>query len=105
MRYAVILFCVLCISVGCKKSATCPDLQGEWILTEMFQADVKTFVADTSVICEKLVITASNTFVSSSNKTREVWNTGTFDCSKVFDTDNISFKKGSKYFYNKYTKQ
>jgi hypothetical protein len=77
---------------------------GKWLLTEIWQDNLKTSIPDTSDISETLEISGT-TFISSSTKTRKIWNSGTFDCSKVFDADSVSFKKGSNAYFNLYVKR
>ena len=101
----VLLICLVCIFSSCKKKINCPNLEGEWLLTEVWADNLKTKISDTSAISETLKITQSNSFISSSTKTGKIWNSGTFDCAKVFDADSISFKKGSKAYFNLYVKR
>lgn len=98
-----LLICIVCVFSSCKKKIDCPDLNGNWLLTEIWIDNLKTTISDTSAISETLEIT-SNTFVSKSTKTGKVWNSGGFDCAKVFDVDSISFKKGSNAYFNLYVK-
>ena len=101
--FATFLLCVVVLT-SCKKTTDCPDLEGKWLLTEIWQNNLKTSIPDTSALSETLKITG-NTFVSSSTKTGKIWNSGTFDCSKVFEADSVSFKKGSKAYFNLYVKR
>lgn len=105
MKYYLVLCCFVLLLVSCKKEKACPNLEGEWLLTEIWQDNLKTVILDTSVVSETLVIKLDNTFTSSSTKNGKIWNTGTFDCSKVFDADSSTFKKGSKLNYNLYVRQ
>lgn len=91
--------------MACKKDKSCPNIEGKWLLIEVWQDNLKTIINDTSAISETLVISNNNTFISSSTKTGKVWNTGNFDCSKVFDADSISFKRGSAAYFNLYKRQ
>ena len=102
---SVLFVCLVCIFSSCKKKSDCPNLEGEWILTEVWSDNLKTIISDTAAISETLEITPSNTFISSSTKTGKLWNSGVFDCAKVFDADSISFKKGSKAYFNLYVKR
>ena len=75
------------------------------MLTEIWIDQIKTVIPDTSAGSETLEIKSNNTFISSSTKTGKLWNSGTFDCSKVFDADSVSFKKGSDEHYNLYIRK
>lgn len=100
--YLLLFFIVILTS--CKKDKACPNLEGNWLLTEIWQDNLKTVIADTSVISEILEIDGNNTFISSSTKTGKIWNSGNFDCTKVFEVDSISFKKGSNTNFNLYVR-
>lgn len=100
--YALLLG-FLCIFSACKKKISCPNLEGKWLLTEIWIDNLKTSISDTATISETLEIT-NHKFVSKSTKNGKVWNTGDFDCAKVFGVDSVSFKKGSKAYFNLYLK-
>ncbi len=103
-KLSTIIICILLIAIACKKQASCPNIVGKWLLKSTVAGGVETKISDTSSISETLEIAADFTFVSYSTKTRKVWNSGNFDCSKVFDADSASFKKGSSNYFNLYGK-
>lgn len=106
MKSFFILFAFFAILfVGCKKETTCPNIEGKWLLTAIYQDNIKIEIPDTVLISETLEISANYKFISSSTKTGKIWNTGTFDCAKVFDADALIFKKGSKSYYNFYARR
>lgn len=103
-KLSTIIICVLFIAVGCKKQASCPNIAGKWLLRSVVASGSETLIPDTSSISETLEIAADYTFVSYNTKTHKLWNSGQFDCSKVFDADSSSFKKGSSNYFNLYRK-
>lgn len=103
-KLSTIIFCSLLIITGCKKQSVCPNLIGKWLLKSTIANNFETKIPDTSSISETIEIKEDFTFISYSTKTRKLWNSGKFDCSKVFDVDSTSFKKGSNNYYNLYIK-
>jgi hypothetical protein len=103
-KLSTIIVCVLLVIISCKKQASCPNIVGKWLSKSTVANGIETKIPDTSAISETLEITADFTFVTYSTKTNEQWNSGTFDCSKVFEADSASFKKGSKNYYVLYGK-
>ena len=103
-KLSTIIVCVLLVIISCKKQASCPNIVGKWLLKSTVSGGIETKIPDTSAISETLEIAADFTFISYSTKTRKLWNSGNYDCTKVFDADSASFKKGSSNYFNLYGK-
>ena len=103
-KLSTFLVCIILLAISCKKQASCPNIVGKWLLKSTVAGGIETKIPDTSSISETLVIAEDFTFISSSTKTHKVWNSGKYDCTKVFDADSASFKKGSSNYFTLYGK-